>query len=111
MKKDLLELKISDIGGRNDIKLASIVCNDYDRLRYIIEDENVKNCIVMGIGIDLVKILNHSEDDKLIKSCYISTLQNCINAFNKKYSKTETKFEELSIDEKLNEIYKLLKAL
>lgn len=113
MKKDLLELKISDIGERDDIKLASIVCNDYDRLKQIIENEEVKKFILRetGVGLDLIKILNHTEDDKLIKSCYIENLQKCIKAFNNNYNEQESKFEELSVDEKLNEIYKLLKAL
>lgn len=110
----LLDLKFSNIEGREDLKLVTIVCNDYERLREIIENGTSKVILSRtGMGIDFIAILNHTEDDKIINIDNIEKLEALIEHINKTYCEPEKdlsieEFKKLKFDDKLVEIYKKL---
>lgn len=109
----VFELKKMELADGKNLCVELVVLNE-NLLESIIEENGIRefrvtNC---GIGINLVDILNGKDLTKIIPKDKVHLLEIVLNTFEEQFlgDGEEDEFYTLSIDEKLNAIYELLKG-
>lgn len=107
----LLRLKTSEMKGSNKL-VVELELLDKELLREIMTKNDVTAFYVprVGLGLNLSDILNGKDLVRIIEKDQLEKVQTAISAFEDEYlgNGDELDFESLTLDEKLNTIYRIL---